>query len=174
MQTEKAFKKTMIKIGTAMLLFLAFFNTLGTIYALIDVFASMTLSPTKAYVFSQLFYAAIYLTSFMVPAVILNKMMGKERVPMMFEKKLPLDFAAYIFAAEVSIKALPATRKACSASPWKSRYPGVSMTLIFTPLCVTGAMDAESVKPLLISSASKSQTVLPSEGLPSLSVSFFT
>ncbi len=99
MQTEKAFKKTMIKIGTAMLLFLAFFNTLGTIYALIDVFASMTLSPTKAYVFSQLFYAAIYLTSFMVPAVILNKMMGKERVPMMFEKKLPLDFAAYIFAA---------------------------------------------------------------------------
>ena len=52
----------------------------------------------------------------------------------------------------------------------KSAYPGASRTLIFTPLHSTGAMPSETLMPFLISSGSKSLTVLPSSTVPILVV----
>ena len=51
-------------------------------------------------------------------------------------------------------------------SPTKSAYPGASSTLIFTPFHSTGAIASETLMPFLISSGSKSLTVLPSSTWP--------
>ena len=67
---------------------------------------------------------------------------------------------------ETTIIAASAALTASSTSPTKSKYPGVSSTLIFTLSHGTGISVVEIEKCLLISSLSKSLTVFPSSTLP--------
>ena len=73
------------------------------------------------------------------------------------------------FAERVMITA-SAARTPSWNPPAKSNSPGVSITLTLTPSCSNGATAEETEILRLISSGSKSQTVLPSAMVPRRSV----
>ena len=85
----------MTKIGFAMLIFLGTMNVLAI---LLDVVFENIKETLATNVINELLYALVYLASFLIPAFVLNFMMGKEKQTVMLEKKVPKDIAAYIFA----------------------------------------------------------------------------
>lgn len=96
--SEKLFRRVINRIGIAMLLFLAILNILAIIWNITVEILSLSISGVRLKVIEQLLYAVIYLASFMIPALILKKLLGKDYRPMMLEPKIPADSAAYVFA----------------------------------------------------------------------------
>lgn len=105
-ENEKDFKKTMLKIGIAMLIFAAFFDTISVVYTILYFTLPGLLGNIAADVVTQLLYGALYLTAFMVPAFILCAMCGKDILAKPFERKIPVNSAVYIFAGITLITAM--------------------------------------------------------------------
>ncbi len=97
-ETERGFSRLMNKIAVAMLVFYGMFQILGSVWMIIDQILFGLLDPVAAEVTSQLIYAVVYLSSFMVPAFVLRRMMGKDYSPMPLQRSLPKDSFAYIIA----------------------------------------------------------------------------
>lgn len=104
--SEKLFRRVINQIGIAMLLFLAILNALVVVWVIAVEILSFSLSGVALNVAEQLIYAVIYLASFMIPALVLKKLLGKDYRPMMLEPKLPSDSAAYLFAGIAVVLAM--------------------------------------------------------------------
>ncbi len=97
-ENERGFKRLMLFIGATMLIFYVLFQVLVSVWMVVDAVLLELLDPVTAEVISQLIYAIVYLSSFMVPAFILRAMLKKNYRPMPLEPKLPRDSVAYIIA----------------------------------------------------------------------------
>ena len=97
-ENERSFRRVMNKIGIAMLLFLAIINVSSTVHVLFSSVLGMIFEEETAYVITELGYCVMYLSSFIAPGLILMAMLGKDRTPLMFDKKVPRDAAPYILA----------------------------------------------------------------------------
>ncbi len=97
-ENERGFSRLMNKIGITMLIFLGMFQGLVTVWGVINEILYIFLSPIAAEVASQLIYAVVYLSSFMVPAFFLRRFIGKSYIRMPLDKSMPRDSFAYIIA----------------------------------------------------------------------------
>ncbi len=93
---ELSFKKSMSKIGIAMLIFLGLYNLLSFLLVIVFDFINESVVSNVIY---ELLFALFYLASFITPAIVLNISMGKGKKPLLLEKKIPTDIVAYIFAS---------------------------------------------------------------------------
>lgn len=105
-ENEKKYKNTMLKIGIAMLIFAALFDIVSVVYTILYFALPGLLGDIAADVVTQLFYGAMYLTAFIVPAFILCAMCGKNIIAEPLERKVPVNSAVYIFAGITLITAM--------------------------------------------------------------------
>ncbi len=101
-EKELKFKYVMSSVGAAMLIFWGLINLFGLSYSGVSVLlAFLPISQTAATVIDQLFYAAGYLASFMVPVVFFNLFLKKKkivRVPMDLSPRLSPALPSMILA----------------------------------------------------------------------------
>ena len=98
-ENERRFRRVINRIGIAMLLFVAIINVASIIWSICTELLYSLCDPLTANVLNELGYCIMYLSSFMAPAFILRALLGNDYKPMMLEKKVPIDAAAYIVAA---------------------------------------------------------------------------
>ena len=97
-ENEKKFRSVMLKIGITMLIFIVLFDITSTVYMIFSLFLPELVGEIGANVLTQLIYGFMYLASFMVSALILGAMCGKDIVKKPLERKIPVNSAVYIFA----------------------------------------------------------------------------
>jgi hypothetical protein len=67
-QTEKEYRSTMLRIGSAMLLFVALFQGLNVILMFVNGITESLMSEKGAKIFNDILYDVVYLFSFLFPA----------------------------------------------------------------------------------------------------------
>ncbi len=106
-QTEKDYRSVMLRIGSAMLLFLVLFQGLNAVLFFINILTAPVLSEKGAVIFNDILYDAVYLFSFLFPAgffymISKNKHTEKVMTEVRLGKSYPLMLLAglaAIFAA---------------------------------------------------------------------------
>jgi len=100
MTNEKLFKKTMLKIGIAMIIFVVAFNVLFSVLSIIMSILELFMQEIPYNILSELLYAIVYLASFFIPAIILRAITKKDAHPIMLKRYIPsgIDIAAYVLA----------------------------------------------------------------------------
>ncbi len=118
-RSEQLYRRSITSIGIAMLLFVGFINVLGVLVSLLQIVLGFMQSDTAAYVIYQTVYAIGYLAAFMIPAILLKRMLKKrvgECLPMKTEANvtpqlfliIPATIAiVYVFAYINSFMLLP-------------------------------------------------------------------
>lgn len=95
-EIEKNFKKLMLKIGIAMLIFFAAFNVFSSVWMIIDAVILDVFDTVTATVISQLLYGFFYAASFALPAIILAAITKKDKQPLIKSPKLSWKTPLYI------------------------------------------------------------------------------
>ena len=101
-ETEKSYKRVMLKIGIALIVFLGTFLILSFIWGFFYAFVYATRPRFEAYIISQLAYAVIYALSFFIPSFVLYLITRNEKKEHLSRISLPLTAPCYILAAIVA------------------------------------------------------------------------
>ena len=106
-EIEKNFKKLMLKIGFAMLIFVGVFEILAVVWVIADALlaAASVENPVAAAILSQTIYGLIYAMSFALPAVLLALMTKDDKQPLIKGASLPKETVLYVFAGVAMILA---------------------------------------------------------------------
>ena len=103
-EIEKNFRKLMIKIGIAMLVFVAAFEVLVMVSLTVDEILAVTLEDQVIKnTVSQLFYGLMYATAFTVSAILLAQMTKKDKQPLIKKVALPKETVLYIFVGIAAV-----------------------------------------------------------------------
>ena len=95
-EIEKNFKKLMLKIGIAMLIFFVAFNVFFSVWMMIDTALFGAFDVVTATVISQLLYGFFYAASFALPAIILAVITKNDKEPLIKSPKLSWKTPLYI------------------------------------------------------------------------------
>ncbi|MBQ9086257.1 MAG: CPBP family intramembrane metalloprotease [Clostridia bacterium] len=76
-ENDQAFRSMTKKIGLAMIFHLIIFNALNVLVGCLDTFLWMFFIDSAAYVISEILYMVAYLCGFLLPALILHKMIDR-------------------------------------------------------------------------------------------------
>ena len=101
-EAEKSYRRVMMKIGIAMIVFLIVFFALSLLWSFFYLYIRTTKPPREAYIISQLVYAAVYAISFAVPAGILYLTTRNEKKERLSRFSFPLIAPCYIMTAIVA------------------------------------------------------------------------
>jgi len=86
----------MLRIGAAMLVFIAAFNVLSVLYEIFDILIFLIFEEPVSVIVSETLYALVYSAAFLIPAVLLARHCKDDGVPLIKGARLSLETPLYI------------------------------------------------------------------------------